>query len=67
MVSPRHRLCRRGNVLFAMDYPTLKHFHIGCAALSGALFLLRGTRMLAGSARLQARWVRIAPHIVGRG
>jgi uncharacterized membrane protein SirB2 len=47
-----------------MDYQTVKHFHMGCAFLSGALFLLRGGWMLAGSARLQQRWVRIAPHVV---
>lgn len=47
-----------------MDYSTLKHFHIVCAALSGSLFLLRGTWMLRAPARLQARWVKIAPHIV---
>jgi uncharacterized membrane protein SirB2 len=47
-----------------MDYFTLKHFHMGCAALSGSLFLLRGSSMLGGSARLQQRWVKIAPHVV---
>jgi uncharacterized membrane protein SirB2 len=46
------------------SYTSLKHFHIACAALSGALFLLRGIWMLAGSARLQQKWVRIAPHVV---
>jgi uncharacterized membrane protein SirB2 len=47
-----------------MDYPQLKHFHMGCAGLSGALFLLRGTWMLRASPMLQAKWVRIAPHVV---
>lgn len=47
-----------------MDYTTLKHVHMGCAALSGALFLLRGSWMLAGSSMLQRKWVRIAPHLV---
>jgi uncharacterized membrane protein SirB2 len=47
-----------------MDYPALKHFHMGCAALSGSLFLLRGTWMLRASSMLQAKWVRIAPHVV---
>jgi uncharacterized membrane protein SirB2 len=47
-----------------MDYFTLKHFHMGCAALSGSLFLLRGSSMLGGSARLQQRWVKIAPHLI---
>ncbi len=47
-----------------MDYLSLKHFHMGCAALSGSLFVLRGTWMLRASPLLQARWVRIAPHVV---
>jgi len=47
-----------------MDYDALKHFHMGCAALSGSLFLLRGVWMLRASNMLQAQWVRIAPHIV---
>lgn len=47
-----------------MDYLAIKHLHMGCAGLSIALFLLRGTWMLQGSAMLQRRWVRIAPHLV---
>ncbi|MGZ5202998.1 MAG: SirB2 family protein [Telluria sp.] len=47
-----------------MDYPSLKHFHMGCAALSGSLFLLRGAWMLRASPLLRQRWVRIAPHVV---
>lgn len=47
-----------------MDYYALKHFHMTCAALSGCLFLLRGSWMLRASPRLQQRWARIVPHIV---
>ena len=47
-----------------MDYYALKHFHMTCAGLSGALFLLRGVWMLRASAMLQQKWVRIAPHVV---
>jgi uncharacterized membrane protein SirB2 len=47
-----------------MNYLGLKHFHMGCAGLSGALFLLRGIWMLRASPLLQARWVRIAPHVI---
>lgn len=47
-----------------MEYLTLKHFHMGCAALSGSLFLVRGAWMLRDSARLHDRWVRIAPHMI---
>jgi len=45
-------------------YLTLKYIHIGFAALSLAGFLLRGYWMMAGSALLSQRSVRIAPHIV---
>jgi len=47
-----------------MDYFAIKHFHMSCAMLSGALFLLRGGWMLADSPKLQQRWVRIVPHVV---
>jgi uncharacterized membrane protein SirB2 len=47
-----------------MTYFALKHLHVTFAMLSGALFLLRGCWMLADSALLQRRWVRIAPHLV---
>lgn len=47
-----------------MDYYTLKHFHMGCAAASGSLFLLRGVWMLRTSPLLQQRWVKIVPHLV---
>lgn len=47
-----------------MDYLGLKHFHMGCAALSGALFVLRGVWMMRASNMLQRRWVRVAPHVV---
>lgn len=42
----------------------LRILHVSCATLSLALFLLRGGWMLAGSARFDARWTRIVPHIV---
>jgi uncharacterized membrane protein SirB2 len=47
-----------------MDYLAVKHLHMGCAALSGSLFLLRGVWMLRASPLLQRRWVRIAPHCI---
>ncbi|MDB5918433.1 MAG: Invasion expression up-regulator SirB [Massilia sp.] len=47
-----------------MDYPGVKHFHMGCAAVSASLFLLRGVWMLRAPKLLQQRWVRIAPHVV---
>jgi uncharacterized membrane protein SirB2 len=47
-----------------MDYLAVKHFHMGCAALSGSLFLLRGVWMLRASPLLQRRWVRVLPHCI---
>jgi uncharacterized membrane protein SirB2 len=47
-----------------MDYLSIKHFHMTCAALSGSFFLLRGIWMLLDSAMLQQRWVKIMPHII---
>lgn len=47
-----------------ISYLALKHLHVSCALLSGAFFTLRGIWMLRESARLQQRWVRIAPHII---
>jgi uncharacterized membrane protein SirB2 len=47
-----------------MDYLLLKHFHMGCAAFSGSLFLIRGQWMLAGSPLLQRRWVKTVQHTV---
>lgn len=47
-----------------MDYLLLKHVHVTAVTLSLGLFLLRGVWMLADSAQLQRRWVRIVPHLV---
>ena len=47
-----------------MDYLAIKHLHMGCAGLSIAMFLLRGTWMLQGSSMLQRHWVKIVPHLV---
>ena len=47
-----------------MSYLALKHLHIAFAVLSGSFFLLRGLWMLADSALLQRRWVRVLPHAV---
>jgi len=47
-----------------MNYLAIKHLHIACAALSGALFFVRGIWMLRDSAMLQRRWVKIVPHVI---
>ena len=47
-----------------MSYLLFKHAHMGLAALSGALFLVRGLWMLAASPMLQKRWVKSVPHVI---
>lgn len=47
-----------------MDTPWLKALHVGCAVLSVSGYFLRGVWMLRGSPQLQARWVRVVPHII---
>jgi uncharacterized membrane protein SirB2 len=46
-----------------MDYSTLKHVHALTVVITLTLFLLRAFWMLADSPRLQARWLRIVPHV----
>ena len=46
-----------------MAYSLLKQLHLGTIALTLTLFILRGVWMMVESPRLQARWVRIVPHI----
>ena len=45
-------------------YETLKWLHVSCVIASGTGFLARGALMLADSPLLQARFVRIAPHVI---
>ena len=45
-------------------YLLVRELHVGCVILSLGGFAARGALMLAGSPLLDARWVRIAPHIV---
>ena len=46
-----------------MAYSLIKSLHLATIALTLALFVLRGAWMMADSPRLQARWVRIVPHV----
>jgi uncharacterized membrane protein SirB2 len=46
-----------------MAYLLLKQLHLATIAITLALFLLRGAWMMMGSSLLQARWVRIVPHV----
>jgi uncharacterized membrane protein SirB2 len=47
-----------------IDYTTLKGIHMGAATLSIAGFVLRYIWMLSGSRLLQARPVKVVPHVV---
>jgi len=47
-----------------MSYSLLKHIHLTCAAISIALFFLRGIWSLNGSPIMRQRWVKIVPHFV---
>jgi uncharacterized membrane protein SirB2 len=42
----------------------LKILHVASVMTSYALFFTRGLWMIAGSDRLQQRWVRVVPHVV---
>lgn len=46
-----------------MAYSLIKNLHLTTIALTLALFVLRGAWMMADSPRLQARWLRIVPHV----
>ena len=46
-----------------MAFSLLKQLHLSTIALTLALFVLRGIWMMRQSPRLQARWVRIVPHL----
>jgi len=48
----------------SMDYTLIKIVHVGCAVLSYAGFFARGLLMIRSAPLLQARWVRVAPHVV---
>ncbi len=47
-----------------MIYESLKWLHVGCVIASSAGFVVRGALMLASSPLLQARFVRVSPHVV---
>lgn len=47
-----------------MDYLLLKQIHVACAILSIGGFGARGVLMLRESPLLNARFVRVAPHVV---
>ena len=47
-----------------LDYAAVKAIHVGAAATSIALFLLRGGWMLRAPEKLRLRWVRVIPHVI---
>jgi uncharacterized membrane protein SirB2 len=47
-----------------MDYIAIKFIHVGCVAISYALFVVRGVWMMRDCALLQRRWGKIVPHVV---
>ena len=47
-----------------MIFIAFKYLHMSCVALSGLGFFVRGLWMLRDSPMLQARWVKIAPHVI---
>jgi uncharacterized membrane protein SirB2 len=46
-----------------MIYAAVKQLHVAAVVVSWALFFLRGAWMIADSPRLEARWVRVVPHV----
>ena len=46
-----------------MSYAAVKTIHVAAVAVSFALFFVRGVWMMLDSARLERRWVRVAPHV----
>ena len=47
-----------------MSFFVLKTIHVSCAALSFALFFLRGIWSFNGSTIMRQRWIKIVPHVV---
>jgi uncharacterized membrane protein SirB2 len=45
-------------------YTGLKHLHMTLVAISGLFFLVRGGWLLQAPEKLQAKWVRISPHVI---
>ena len=46
-----------------MEPAAIKSIHVVAAAVSYALFFLRGVWMMADSPRLKQCWVRVVPHV----
>lgn len=46
------------------SYLLVKHLHLTAVALSGLFFVVRGFWLLQSAPQLQAKWVKISPHII---
>jgi len=46
-----------------IDYNLLKHAHVATVTITFVLFVTRGFWMWFESPRLQAKWVKILPHV----
>ena len=46
-----------------IDYNLLKHAHVATVTITFVLFVTRGIWMWFESLRLQAKWVKILPHV----
>lgn len=47
-----------------LAYHTVKNLHVGAAAVSITLFIVRTGWMIASPRRLQQRWVKVVPHVI---
>jgi uncharacterized membrane protein SirB2 len=47
-----------------VSYLVVKYVHVGAVFVSFVLFLVRGLWMIGAPQKLQARWVRIVPHVI---
>lgn len=48
----------------SLSYLAVKHLHVSCAVVSGSFFAVRGYWKLRDNPLLQARWVRVSPHVI---
>ncbi len=64
LAQNRLSLCSNPHPVIHPMYLTLKLVHMSCAMLTIAGFLTRGYWMMTGSALLQNRATKIAPHII---
>jgi uncharacterized membrane protein SirB2 len=47
-----------------LSFAAIKHIHMGAAALSISLFIVRGGWMLWSPQRLRQPWAKVLPHVI---